>query len=259
MQRNHRWVAAWAVLFMAIGGLPVSAQLETDPLVGALTKHSLQSLVTIVRLKMTGQSTTAKGTEPITISASLGDSDRDSIRIDYGQPISRTYLNTPRGAVEIINQRPLPKPQHVGAFAQLDLLSVFGIQHLALPAVRRTNEGTTSVSGRTAVQIRAVTDRTKTYLRRTLADDVTVRIDQASGLMAEIVRKQFAEGSLDISFTSGFRFLDYRNVNDVFLPFRIERVMNGTVRETITLDSIELNAALASGLFSTPRPAPKVK
>jgi hypothetical protein len=155
---------------------------------------------------MTGLSTKAERSEPVTISAEWDAQGMGSIRLDYGQPVVRTYLNTPKGSTELVEKRPpVHHPSHVGVFAQLDMLSVFGVSRLAGVGVERSLPAATIVAGRASDAVRARTAQVKTVYRRAVADDVTVQVDRGTGLVAEITRLQFAERNLDISFHAGFR------------------------------------------------------
>jgi hypothetical protein len=228
---------------------PSTAQ-QPDPLVRAIAAHGGNVVETVVRIQMRGRSSNG---QPVTISASLVGNDANSLRLDYGIPVTKSFISKPVGAAELTVGRPTVwKPAHVGAFAQLDMLSVFGIRHLASPLVQQTVRGAGNLEGRPTTQVRAITERTKKVLRRTVADDVDVQVDQETGVVMEIMRMQRTENNLDRSFLAGFRFSDYRRVFGILLPYQIQRVMNGVVRETITLESIELNPPLTLTFFDVP-------
>jgi hypothetical protein len=238
-----------ALLGLLLVGMPLSAQ-EQDPLLRAIAVHGGSAVETIVRIQMRGQSSNG---QPVTISASLVGNDANSLRVDYGRPIAKSFINTPQGAVEVTTGgRTVWKPTHVGAFAQLDILSVLGIQHLATPLVQRTIRGTDVVEGRASTRVGALTERTKKVFRRTVTDGVDVLVDQASGVVVEIIRRQPTEKNLDATFLAGFRFSDYRTVQGILLPYRIQRVMNGVVVETMTFDTIDLNPPLTNTFFKAP-------
>jgi len=44
-------------------------------------------------------------------------------------------------------------------------------------------------------------------------------------------------------------FSDYRRVGGLVLPYRIDKYLDGQLRETITVDSIQINVALPKALF----------
>ena len=44
-------------------------------------------------------------------------------------------------------------------------------------------------------------------------------------------------------------FSDYRAVSGLFLPFRIERYVDGHLREVITVDTIQINPTFPVNLF----------
>jgi hypothetical protein len=249
-------------LFAFVGMLIVSSQglaqmrtpdanlIQADPIAAALAAHGATA-ESVQRLQLTGVSRSARGTELITISASLD----GSLRVDYGRPITRTYRNTAAGATEVVEGKPVSfKPPQVGAFAQLDMLAVFGIRHLAGSAVQRTVEGTGQAADRTFMKARAVTGRHKVVLGRDIADGARVQVDTQTGVVLEITRDLLAENSVALSIPAGFRFKDYRLVEGIYFPFQIERVLNNNVVETISLDAVDLHPAFDSDWFKTPHP-----
>src|SRR5262249_51028767 len=171
-------------------------------------------------------------------------------RLDYTGAASRSIVTSPAGVFQIVQRKRSVLPPHVGLFAEWDMLSGFGIRHLVQPGVQRTTLQPGVVNGRPSIHVKAVTGRTKTIYRRTLTDEVDVQVDQATNLVAEISRRQPAERSLDAPFQAAFRFSDYRTANGLTLPFRIERVIQGVVREVITVQTIELNPVFARDLFT---------
>jgi hypothetical protein len=252
---------AICLLTLILPGSVLLAVAQGEDLIdAALARHGGASrLIAVLRIRMNGHSVVGNATEPVTISASIEANETGNVRIDYGQPVTRSYVNTPTGSFELTrgSQRGLRKSPHVGAFAQLDILSALGIQHLARPGVQRSTAEPAAVAGRPSQKVRVITPRSKTVYRRILSDDTEVQIDQETGLVVEIQRRHYAEKSLDVSFMSGFRFSAYREIEGVILPYRIDRVMEGAVRETITVDRIEINPGFIPDLFVAPRPARK--
>jgi hypothetical protein len=67
--------------------------------------------------------------------------------------------------------------------------------------------------------------------------------------VAAISRQQFASESLDLSFVITNAFSDYRRINGLALPYRIDKYLDGLLRETILVDSIQVNVNLPTDLF----------
>lgn len=240
-------------ILMALPGLGQmravdTSLIQTDPIAAALAAHG-PAIDTVQRLQLTGVSRSARGTELITISASL----EGTLRVEYGRPATRTYLSTTKGATEVIEGKPVVfKPPQVGAFAQLDLLAVFGIRHFGASAVQRTVVGTGQIGDRTFIDARAVTGRRRVVLGREIADSVSVKVDSQTGVVLEITRDLYAENSVEFSIPAGFRFKDYRLVDGIYMPFEIERVLNNNVVETIALDAVDLHPVFATNFFNRP-------
>jgi hypothetical protein len=173
-----------------------------------------------------------------------------SIRIDYGNPTTRSIINTTAGSTEILNGTPKRKPSHVGLFAQLDLLSVFGLVHLQTGNVTWSDLGATTVAGRSASSQRADTGQTKEQFQRTLRDQADIRFDVETGLVASTTRVHYAENSLDFSMPVTFVFSDYRTVNGVVFPYRIEQYLNTSLIEAITVTQIEFNPPFSTSIFA---------
>ena len=225
-----------------------ASQVQTDPIAAALTAHGA-TVESVQRLQLTGVSTSTRGTELITISGALD----GSVKVEYGRPATRTYLGTPKATTEMVDGKLRFKPPQVGAFAQLDLLAVFGIRHFGASTVQRTVQGSGQIGDRTFITARAVTGRQRNVLGRDIADTASVKIDTQTGVVLEIMRDLYAENSVEYSIPAGFRFKDYRLVDGIYMPFQIERVLNNKVVETIALDAVDLHASFATDFFKTPQ------
>lgn len=239
MKRTLLWLPLFVVL------LP-GRTFAQDAIVNALAAHGGAAVNTVNTIQITGTSTVGTTNQPVTISASFD----GNVRFDYGTPVTRSYVNNPQGAFEVINGVPRWKQAHVGAFAQLDMLGVFGIRHLALAGVQRTVQSPGLVNGRATNRMKAQTGRNRVNYRRTYTDDTDVHVDQATGLVLEITRTHMAERDMDLKFVAGFRFANYQTVNGLQLPFQIQRVMDGVVRETITVQNIQLNPTFPANFFT---------
>src|SRR5437867_411459 len=209
-----------AVLFLVT--LPAYAQqlpISLDAaLLTAITQHGGAAVRAVTRLKIEGQTSGANGTMPIVIQGDLA----GSVRLDYGNPVTRSIINTPTGSTEIINGKVRRKPPHVGAFAQLDLLSIFGLLRLDGGRVTWTDLGLATVGGRATLGRRADTGQTKELLRRVIRDQTDIRFDVGTGLVSSITRTHYAENSLDFSMPVTFVFSDDRVVSSIVVPFRID-------------------------------------
>jgi hypothetical protein len=238
-----------SVLFASVLSV-VSAQTPTPSptsnavLLTALTQHGGNAVRTTTSLRLQGQSTSQGVTTPIVMSADLG-----NLRIDYGNPVTRSTINTPMGTKEILAGKLRPKPAHVGMFGQLDLLSIFGLKRLETAGATWTDLGPTTVGGRATAAVRVDTGQTKELYRRILRDQLEVRFDVQTGLIASVTRTHYGEKSLDVAVPVTFVFSDHRTVNNVVFPFRIDVYLNTSLVETITVTNLELNPALTTGIF----------
>jgi hypothetical protein len=76
-----------------------------------------------------------------------------------------------------------------------------------------------------------------------------MRFDALTGLVSSITRTHYAENSVDLAMPVTFIFLDYRSVTNLTLPYRIERYLNATVMEVITVTRVELNPTFSPSIF----------
>jgi hypothetical protein len=203
------------------------------------------ALKAVKTIRIKGHSVIDKGAaQPISISASLD----GQIRLDYGQLVTRSIVTTNTGHFEVRGGRKFAKPPHDGAFAQLDMLSVFGIQHLA-GAKTVTYTGAASIVGTPTQRVHAATGQSLKEYNRQIQDEADVDFDAKTNEVAAITRQQFASDSLDRAFRMMNTFSNYKTVNGLSLPFRIDRYVDDRLRETITIDSIEINPVFPSTLF----------
>jgi hypothetical protein len=139
---------------------------------------------------------------------------------------------------------------HVGIFAQLDLLSVFGLLRLETGNVTWTDLPAVAVSGRAANGRKADTGQTKQHLRRTLQDQADIHFDAETGLVVAITRKHYGEKSLDLVMPVTTVFSDHRMVQNIVFPFRIERYLNNTpLTEVITVTNVQFNPPFSPSIF----------
>ena len=136
----------------------------------------------------------------------------------------------------------------MSAFSQLDMLPVFSIPPLAEGGVTIRALGRGAVGGLGTQRFKALTGRQQTFYKRILRDEPDVDFFD-NGLVAGISRRQYADRSLDLSFVLAHAFSDYRNVNGLMFPFRIEKFIDGILRETIVVNTVELNAPISDAIF----------
>lgn len=216
----------------------------TDAFTTAIEAHGGAALAAVQSLTLRGQSNLGGKNQPVTISVALA----GKLRIDYGQPVVRTEVSTPDGGFRTVQGKTASLARHSGAYAQLDMLSVFGILHLAI-GIEKTARGAGIVAGRATARVNAVTGRDQMQYRRTIKDEAEVQFDTETGLVAAISRTQYADESLDLSFVLTTTFSDYRPHGGFVFPFKINRYIDGVLRETITLESIEINPVFAPEAF----------
>lgn len=217
----------------------------SDPFLVSIRAHGELALQSVQVIVITGQATSGNKTEPITISATLD----GKIRVDYGQPLRRSLVTSPQGSFEATGGGIRPRSPHAVAFGQLDRLFILSLRDLSDPRVRRSALGPGSLQGRATQRFKVETGRQQVHYRRVVRDEVEVQFDQQTGLVAGVVRQQYADESLDRPFVSAYRFSDYRNVEGLLFPFRIERYIDGLLRETVVVETVRINVGLANGLF----------
>jgi hypothetical protein len=233
-----------AILICFLTATSARAQTADTAFIAAIAAHGGGSLSVVQSLIMRGHSVRDGAREPVVISASLD----GKLRIDYGSPSDHSEVLRPAGGFRIASGKTTWLSPHVGAYAQLDLLSAFGILHLA-NGIEKTVLGPGSVAGRPTARVKAVTGRDQVQYRRLIKDEAEVQFDTETALVAAISRTQYADESLDLAFTMTTTFSDYRPHAGFVLPFKISRYINGILKETFTVDSIDINPAFAPETF----------
>lgn len=219
-------------------------QQPKTPYERALEAHGGAIVLSVQNLAIHGQSTRGGKPQPVTISASLD----GKLRVDYGKPVVQTEVFTAGGNFSVNSGAKRWKAPHAGAYAQLDLLSIFGVLHLAAAPQQSALEPAV-VAGRTSDRVKAVTGRSKLVYRREIKDEADVVFDRETGLIAAISRQQFADESLDLSFQLTTTFSDYRPEGGMALPHKIVRFVDGQAIEEITVESVEINPAFEREFF----------
>lgn len=239
---------AWIYCITCVLAVSPSIVVAQAPnaLTSVLAAHGGAALSALHTLRLTGQSTRNGKTQPVTIWAAAD----GRVRFDYGQPVTHSVVRGVPLPFDIVNGRLAPKPPHTDAFAQLDLLAPLAVvnysatnaQLMSLGAMR---VGTTGTQG-----YRVSTSRQQTHYQRIIADTMQMDVEPRTGLLLGVTRQQYAEESLDHPFILSYAFGDHRTVSGVTLPFRIDKSINGIVRETIVISSVQLNPVLSRDLFS---------
>ena len=67
--------------------------------------------------------------------------------------------------------------------------------------------------------------------------------------MSSITRTHYAENSLDLAMPITIVFSDHRTVNNLVFPFRIERYLNSTLLEVITVTRVDFNPPISPSIF----------
>jgi hypothetical protein len=241
------WAIALTLIFSVV---PVQSQQATNATVNrALQAHGAAALATLRTVTLHGQSVLGTVRKPVTIYGDV----TGRVRFDYGLPVERSMVLTSQGMMQVDNGKVSFPPPHVAAFAQLDMLGVVGLSALSGLPTHYTPLSGGAVKGKPTERLNADSGRSQVHYRRTITDAVDVDMDSATGLVAQIARKQYSDRNLDLSFICTWTFSDQRTVNGLVLPFLIEKAIDGRLLETITVETVELNTPFATDLFERVR------
>lgn len=223
---------------------PARQPAETH-LAETLRRHGGNKLNEVSTIRLRGTRKAAGVLEPVVISATM----EGSSRIDYGRNAERSTVTTADGRYDVREGKKEYRPSHSGVYAQLDVFSVLGIRNTYGSGGNRGVVGNRELKGTPTILIHAGKDRQQTFYNRVVKDETDIDLDAQTGLVAAVHRVQSADDSLDMRFTTSSVFSDYRNDAGVLLPFRIERYMDGVLRETIVVESYEINPIFDRDLF----------
>src|SRR5437868_1058265 len=92
----------------AAAQLPTPVPASNAPLIASIANHGGTAVRAATSLRVVGQSASPRGTMQVVISAEIA----GNIRFDYGDPVSRSVINTPNGSTEILNGKSVRKPPH---------------------------------------------------------------------------------------------------------------------------------------------------
>ena len=224
-------------------GIVMAAQAQSPnaALTATLAAHGGAAVQSVKTIELRGTVVSQdRAPASVVITASL----EGQLRVDYGVPVQRTIITTEKGRAEWRGTEAIPKPPHVGLFSALDMLSLLGIRRLTDPKVQLSSLGAGTVRNRATARIKGVTEQEQTFYGRKVADETDVDIDSATGLVARISRVQYAEQSLDRPFLLSHEFADYRQVQGILFPFRIDSLIDNRTVDTLTVTSVTVNPAL---------------
>lgn len=221
------------------------AQAPVGSLQAALAAHGGPAVNSILAIQLTGQSTGLSGTQPVTITAQMD----GHVRFDYGQPVARSIVHTPDGEFVVQGTQVEHKQPFVEVFATLDSLSILGLKRLETGNPVWTDAGTSVDNGRTVLVQTVSTGQSQRFYGRLVNDQFQVAFDAQTGLVSSVTRQQYADKSMDLKFLVVYRFSDYRTVQNLVFPYRIEKSVFGRVTETIVLTSVQLNPAVSASTF----------
>ena len=221
-------------------------QRPEDAFNAAVANHGgVTAINAIQTLRIVGDSTSRNGKAAVTVSVDL----TGRMRIDYGQPVTRSLVHTPEGETEIVNGKTAYKQPFVGLFAGLDVFSILGLKRLQLGGIDWKDKGNVVEAGRSVAQRTVDTGVSERHYGRTVKDEFDIKFDTQTGLIAGITRQQFAENSMDLVFPVTYAFSDYRVLGAIVFPYRIDKYVFGRLAETISATTVEINPVLPTTLF----------
>ncbi|HEY2381431.1 MAG TPA: hypothetical protein VGK48_09670 [Terriglobia bacterium] len=217
---------------------------------GVIAAHGGAAAAAVGTIQILAHHTVRGATESVKISANVTDGE---FRVDYGQPVTRSEVvpgvKSGVAPYELSNGNRRNKQGFVGLFAQLDMLSVLGIQPFTGVEAQVANVGSATLNGRPVTRLQVVSGRKQTYYSRVLPDQAEIQIDAATGLVVGISRVLSAEQNLDHTFQRTYVFSDFRTVNGLVFPFQIERHADGALQDTLIVDTVQLNPVFTTDLF----------
>lgn len=221
-------------------------RLPADPLNAALSAHGGAAVDSVSAIQLVGQSTDWNGTLPVTITAQID----GHIRFDYGQPVQRSLVHTPDGEFIKKGTAVEYKQPFVDLFGTLDPLSILGLRQLETSSPVWTDGGTAVDGGRSVRVMNVSTGQSQRRYGRVLKEEFQVAFDAQTGLVSSVTRQQYSDKSLDLVFPVVYRFSDYRTVQNVVFPYRIEKSVFDRVTETIVITSVVLNPPIPGSIFA---------
>jgi hypothetical protein len=235
----------WFIALLLLVPALAVAQSPVDVFTAALNQHGGAAVDSVATIHIDGQSTDRNGTLPVAITAELD----GHIRFDYGKPVVRSLVHTPQYEFIVRGSQVEHKQQHVELFATLDMLSIFGLRRIETGAPAWSDGGTAVDGGRTVIIRGVSTGQQRRIYGRFLKDNFQIAFDAQTGLVSSITRQQYSDNSLDVVFPVTYRFSDYRKVENVVFPFRIEKSVLSQITETIVVSAVQLNPPVSGSTF----------
>ena len=132
-------------------------------------------------------------------------------------------------------------------FGQLDVTGLFFIAQLQQRRVQLKPPQQSTVKGLPANLIRASSERSEMHYGRFRVNDEFDLYVYESGLLAGILRTYYLGDP--IRYSLGYAFSDYRETEEILLPYRIEVLLKGRVIETLEVAQYRFNVSTPTSLF----------
>ena len=196
-----------------------------------------------VSIQITGVSTRGSTAEPVKITATR----YEEVLIDYGTRERRVTSPSANSQADASKAVAAETP---GGFVQLDMTGLFLVAQLAERGVTVGLAEESATAGLRRIAVRG--NRSELHYRRfTVHDALDLYID-TSGRLAGIVR-QFYLDEPQYRYTVSLKFSDYRKTGEMFLPYRIERFLQGKTLETITVETYAFDVPAGTAMFAKRR------
>jgi hypothetical protein len=244
MSRTRTLIPCGTIFVIVLSVFTVFAQQGAVPIIQPLLAAHRAWHTPPATIQITGTSTRNAETEPIRITATQ----QEEALIEYRKT---KWVIKPSGRFKDDGAKVTP-PSVPSGFTQLDVTGLFFVAHFAEREVSVDPPERTTLFGAPARRVRMRTDRTEQhYGRFRVKDELDLYIGNG-GLLAGIARSIYPEDP-QFGYTVAHAFSDYREVNRVLLPYRIETYVKGTKVETIIVDSYEFDVPADARLFEPRR------
>ena len=193
-------------------------------------------------IRLSGSSTHDGITEPVTITATS----KEEALISYG---SRKQVATSKSSFKDDGAKVTKQPTPSG-FTQLDVTGVFlltGMKGRLLSV--GLGDSISSAGQKPLYRVHVLNNaRSEFHYGHVKVNDEMDLFVNESGFLVGIERTFYAQLPVFKS-TLGYSFSDFRNVEGVLLPYRIDKTLNGFTVETIRVTSYSFNVPTPSTLF----------
>jgi hypothetical protein len=236
---RFQWITALALLFWTSSVFAQTA--ATEQLSQVLGAHHAWNAPP-VSVQITGIATSQAGvSEPVTITATAN----EDVLIDYGG--IRKQIATATALFRVESGRVKPQPTNSG-FSQLDVTGLFFLAHLSRRPITVGPATAILLQGSPAKRLKVVNGRIDVHYRQHVVKDEVDVLTGDNGLLIGISRSFYAGGSR-FQVTLAVTFSDYRDMNGILLPYRIERYIKGFKVETILVNGYQFNVPVTRSLF----------